>query len=129
MKKDSDEQKFLADLLAGPGDLRSATLSHGLALSRRKRHRRRVVRGGLFFLPLLVVTMLFWQREHKVSSPPEISISRVANSHVQTEHSVERSAVHLLTDAELLDLFKGHPVALVGRPGKQTLIVFDEKPN
>jgi len=33
------------------------------------------------------------------------------------------------TDAELLDLFKGHPVALVGRPGKQTLIVFDEKPN
>jgi hypothetical protein len=73
--------------------------------------------------------MLFWQREHKVSSPPEISIFRVANSHAQTEHSVERSAVHLLTDAELLDLFKGHPVALVGRPGKQTLIVFDEEPN
>jgi hypothetical protein len=35
------------------------------------------------------------------------------------------TTIRVLTDQELLDLFQGHPVALVGTPGKQKLIIFD----
>ena len=47
MKKQSDEEKLISELLAGGGELARATLAHGLTLSRRKRARRRAWRAPL----------------------------------------------------------------------------------
>jgi len=35
------------------------------------------------------------------------------------------TTIRVLTDQELLGLFQGHPLALVGTPGKQKLIISD----
>ena len=132
MKRDSDKQKLIADLLIDESDLRESTLQHGLMLSRRKRQSRRVGRASLWILPVvLVAATVLLQVRHEadrsahIRPPSDFTI----NAPAQTAHVIEGTSVRILSDTELLDLFKGRPVALVGPPGKQTLLFFDERPN
>jgi hypothetical protein len=132
MKRESDKHKLIANLLADESDLRESTLQHGLMLSRRKRQRRRAVHASLWILPFLLIaaTILFQLRYESKRTVHIPRLSRGAiNSAAQAPQVIEGTSVRILSDTELLDLFKGRPVALVGPPGKQTLLLFDEKPN
>ena len=132
MKRESDKQKLVADLLSDGSNLRESTLQRGLMLVGRKRQRRRVVQASLWILPFLLVAATVLVQLHHESKrtahiPPP---SRVAmHAPAEAPQVIEGTSVRILSDTELLDLFKGRPVALVGPPGKQTLLLFDEKPN
>src|SRR5207244_3470686 len=124
--------RLIADLLTDESDLRESTLQHGLMLSRRKRQRRRVGRASLWILPVVLIaaTVLLQVRHERdwrahIRPPSAFAINAAA----QPPRVIEGTSVRILSDAELLDLFKGRPVALVGPPGKQTLLFLDERPN
>ena len=134
MKRESEKQKLIADLLTNESDLRESTLQHGLMLLRRKRQRRRVAYASLWIVPFAITAatvLLQLRHEPKRSADIPVGSTHVAiNNARRTAPSViEGTSVRILSDAELLDLFKGRPVALVGPPGKQQLLIFDEKPN
>src|SRR6185503_15856050 len=117
MKRESDKQKLIADLLTNDSDLRDSTLQHGLLLSRRKRQRRRVAYVSLWIVPFAIVAatvLLQLRHEPKRSADIPVGPTDVAiNSARQTTPRViEGTSVRIISDAELLDLFKGRPVAL-----------------
>src|SRR5437773_2014199 len=130
MKREPDKQKLLADLLSDESGLRESTLQHGLMLSRRKRQRRRVGRASLWILPVvLIAATVLLQMRHEPDRSAHIRPPSgfAINVRAQTAHVIEGTSVRILSDTELLDLFKGRPVALVGTHGKQTLLFLDER--
>src|SRR5215211_6939225 len=110
MKKESKEEKFIAELLTQNSDLRDATLWRGMMLSRGKRLRRRITRGGFFVIAVGAATVLMLQHHRRVPGDFKIenSTSKIAAPAVALANT--NSPIRLLTDAELLDLFKGKPV-------------------
>ena len=127
MKRQSDEEKLISELLAGDGELARATLAHGLTLSRRKRARRRAWRAACFLAPVaLLAALLIHFRAAERSPLAGVQVSK--HSPAQPE-VISGTSIRVLSDAELLDFFKDRPVALVGRAGNQKLILFDESQN
>ena len=55
MKRETDKQKLVADLLTDESPLRESTLQHGLMLSRRRRQRHRIVGASLWILPFVLI--------------------------------------------------------------------------
>ena len=127
MKRESNKQKLIAELLGDDSDLRAATLQRGLILSRRKRKRRHVWRASWLVLTLVAALWLQLHHEHRESAI-QSAISK-APPQTASPNLIEGTSVRVLTDAELLDLFKDRPVALIGPSGRQRLLLFDEKPN
>src|ERR1051325_4055845 len=128
MTKHSNEQKLIDDLLSGEDDLREQTLNHGLVALRRKRVHRRAIRAGAAVAALLVLLALIHvnrERPQAVArlNPPNFKPQTIAPP--APPAVIAGTTIRVLTDQELLDLFQGHPVALVGTPGKQKLIIFD----
>jgi hypothetical protein len=121
MKTPTDNDELLADVLADDTDLRTSTLQAGLATVRRRRRARRVRTATLVLAPLLAIAALVFQRLHQPRPGPEKILSAA-----QPAPTVEGTDIRILTDEELLALFKGRPVALIGSPGHQQLILFDE---
>jgi len=128
MTKHSNEKKLLADLLEGDDNLREATLRRGLAAARGKRTQRRAIRvgavlGGVIFLLSLLHTNRDSNRPaagYKDRNPEFQSLPQPVAANV-----IAGTTIRVLSDKELLDLFSNRPVALVGRPGKQKLIIFE----
>jgi hypothetical protein len=129
MTKHSNEKKLLADLLGGDDNLREATLRRGLAAARGKRIQRRVIRVGavlggvIFVLSLLHTNNRDSNRPvagYKDRNPDFQSLPQPVAANV-----IAGTTIRVLSDKELLDLFSNRPVALVGRPGKQKLIIFE----
>src|SRR5437867_4192943 len=132
MKRQSEEEKFISELLANDGELSRSTLAHGLAVARRKRARRSAWRAAGLSAPLVILAVIFafthrggrgTMNDLKVQGP------RLTGGSTAAPRVIEGASVHILSDAELLDFFTNRPVALVGPPGKQTLILFDEGKN
>ncbi len=128
MIKPSKEQKLIDDLLSGEEDLRERTLHFGLAALQRKRLHRRAIRVGTtvaVLLVLLVLVQVNRERPQAVArlNPPNFKPQTIAPP--APPAVIAGTTIRVLTDQELLDLFQGHPVALVGTPGKQKLIIFD----
>src|SRR5437660_11202518 len=126
MKRQSDEEKFISELLGDDGELSRANLEHGRAAMRRKRARRTVWRVVSVIAPIIVVlaASLFEYRRGTQQSR--------TSGNVLAPHGPEviaGTSIRVLSDAELLEFFKDRPVALVGRPGNQRLILFDEVQN
>jgi len=125
MKKRIEDNQLFADVLEADEQFRAATLDQGLAALRRTRARRRTVRlvaGTL--LPLLVLAAMFTAQHWREKAPqfgrPELAQPAVAKT-------IEGTPIRIVSDEELLDIFKGRPVALVGQPGHQQLLLLDEK--
>ena len=121
MKTPSNNDKLLADVLAEEESLRTSTLECGLSALRQRRRARRIRTGMLIALPLVVVAAMF--------APALISFRRPVPPIVAVNPppaTVEGTAIRIISDEELLALFKDRPVALVGRPGHQQLLLLDE---
>ena len=131
MKRQSEEEKFISELLADDGELSRRTLDHGLTLMRRKRARRLAWRAAALVAPVVILAVFLFGRHGR---PPIVHQTRVERSTLSdqskaTPRVIEGTSIRILTDGELLDFFTNRPVALVGPPGKQTLILFDESKN
>src|SRR5689334_17041378 len=118
MKTESEHGKLLSDLLA-ENDLRAATLQAGLTAMRRRRFRRQLTRA----VALLVAPILVAMIAYRMSIQPR---TQRAPAVAQAPQVVPGTNIRVLTDEQLLDLFKGRPVALIGPPGNQQLLLLDQ---
>ena len=122
MKTDKDQEQLLCDVLA-EDELRKATLLRGLAEMGRVRRQRRFFRAAaVVCLPLIglmaiVGSRIFLDPKSSVQAPPRMA---------RVEENVPGTSIRLLNDEQLLELFRGRPVALVGPAGHQRLFLFDE---
>lgn len=118
-----DQEKLLKEILPRDdlADFRESSLECGLASLRRQRQRRYVLRGSVVaaLVCALSVGILLKSR-----APVP---SRVANSQPSpVSASLSSSHVKFISDEELLALFKNQPVALIGKPGQQRLVLLDK---
>jgi hypothetical protein len=113
----SEESRLLNDVLTEGRDVRSESLRAGLSALRGRRIRRRVFYATSLILLPLVITNVVLNRNVQPQSAPTVA---------RAERKIPGTEIRVLTDDELLDFFKGRPVALIGPPGDQRLIVFGE---
>src|SRR5688572_24909065 len=124
MKTPIENEKLLADVLADE-ELRASTLQAGLMALRRKRQRRVIGHAvALVLVPLAVMAMLVLRLYQSDGAPPR----RTSETITQVAPTVEGTTIRVLTDQELLAFFEGRPVALIGSPGHQQLVLFDDVP-
>lgn len=122
-----EQDRLLSELLAGDegSGFRRASLEQGLALIRRRRRARRAARGCvLALLPLAFGAAVFFSRP----SRPEVRPVSVAQSHAPgvSDRTAKAGSVEIINDEQLLALFSGRPLALVGQPGHQQLLFLDQ---
>ena len=128
MKKQSDEEKLISELLADD-ELSSRTLAHGLTAAGRKRARRHAWRATCFLAPIGVLAALLVFQNFRQLEHAEVSTVQISKQSRPQPEVISGTSIRVLSDAELLDFFKDRPVALVGRSGNQRLILFDESHN
>lgn len=122
MKTPTNQTELLADVLAEEEEaLRTSTLECGLSALRQRRRLRRIRTAALMALPLIVIAAMF-APALILQRRPVPSIAAVNPPPAM----VEGTAIRIISDEELLALFKDRPVALVGRPGHQQLVLLDE---
>ena len=124
MKNEAERNELLADVLTGETSLRATTLELGLAEMQRLRKHRRAARVAVFvWAPLLLLAAaLFFREFPKSANPPPSAL-------VNAEALIPGTSIEVLSDEQLLALFKGRPVALVGPAGHQRLLLLDEAAN
>ena len=118
-----ERERLLTEVLAGESDVREASLQAGLSALRRRRVRRSTARAVTLLVPLLLAAGLIGLRMNR---SPE---NEPRPARVSMEETIPGTRIHVLTDEQLLDLFKGRPVALIGPPGNQQLLLLDQFPN
>jgi len=115
-----ETNRILKEVLATDSTdrLRSASLEQGLTLIRRRRQVRTIVRTcAVFCLLLLPIVISMTRHSPKTVAP---ALAAVAQDQPRLQPRIER-----ITDAELLALFPGQTIALIGAPGEQRLMVAD----
>ena len=117
----------MSELLAGDerSDFRRASLEQGLAFIRRRRRARRVGRWCILaLLPPALGAAIFFSRP----SGPEVRPVSVGQSHAPriSDQIAKAGSIRIIDDEQLLGLFSGRPLALVGQPGHQQLLFLDE---
>jgi hypothetical protein len=134
MKPDPNH-RLLDELLSDdPLDqLRAATLEQGLLLVRRRRRIRRVARTsawiGMLVAIAIAVPALFRSQPASDQATQTTDSEGVIIAHAAVELPVESdtdTGVRFLTDEQLLAMFPGRPVALIGPAGDQRLVFLDE---
>jgi hypothetical protein len=110
--------------------LRESSLGHGLAALRSRRRHRAWRLGALAALPVLALaTMLLWRSPPDAVTPPAVVATAATNPALKIYPAVVASAappVPTISDEELLALFPNRPVGLLGEPGHQQLVFFDQ---
>jgi hypothetical protein len=133
--KPDPKHRLLNELLSDdPLDqLRAASLQRGLQIVRRRRRLRRVARTsgwiGILVALAIAVPTLFWSQPASDQTTQTTDSEGVITAHAAVEPPVELDAntgVRLLTDEQLLAMFPGRPVALIGPAGDQRLVFLDE---
>ncbi len=122
-----DQDRLLKEFLAGDecAGVRRASLDQGLALMRRRRRARRV--GVLCLLTAVLGAAGFLSLSSSRPGARPAQFVRTNASRVPSP-AAKASSVQIIDDDQLLALFPGRPVALVGRPGHQQLLFLDELP-
>jgi len=112
--------ELLNDVLADGDSLRERTCDAGLRAMRGRRLESRArIGAALFLAPLLMaVTLSFLHR------PAPARSSKPVVAQVET---IPGTDIRLINDQQLLDMFPGRPVALVGPSGHQQLIFFETR--
>jgi hypothetical protein len=118
-----EREKLLTEVLVDETDVRQATLRAGLSALRGRRVRRYTARVATLLVPLLLAAGLIGFRlSRSLENEPR-------PGRASMEETIPGTKIHVLTDEQLLDLFKGRPVALIGPPGNQHLLLLDQSPN
>jgi hypothetical protein len=118
-----EREKLLTEVLVNETDVRQATLQAGLSALRGRRVRRYTARVATFLIPSILAAGLIVSRMNRPFR------NEPRPTRVQMEETVPGTRIHVLTDEQLLDMFQGRPVALVGPPGNQRLLLLDQAAN
>jgi len=127
MKPTTENEELLRDMLATETPLRESTLQAGLAALRHRRRWRAVRAAMVTVAPLLLLAA--WLLRAKQLRHDLASHSTRGPIVAVTDVTVEGTRIRVLSDEDLLSFFPGRPVALVGSPGQQQLLLFDESRN
>jgi hypothetical protein len=121
MKNHFDQDELLRDVLHGRGDGNDEFLNHGLAMLRRTRVRRRMLRVASVVAPVLLLAWI-WVGQHGADPTPTISQAPNANPEalIRSVKTIPGTPIRVIGDEELLAMFAGRPVALLVNPGGNT---------
>ena len=125
MKRNDEREELLADVLANEAELRNATLEAGLQEVGRVCRRRRAMRAvTIGAMPVVISAAIICVREmlSNGEKPGDLSL------HIaRADELIPGTPIRVVNDEQLLELFQGQAVALVGQPGHQQLLLFDER--
>jgi hypothetical protein len=129
---------FLKDTFTGDDldELRQASLERGLAaLRRRRRSRQAASATGVAAVALLFATVWLSRQAAQPNAPATLPHVQIAanpapvatiRDEIAVSAKATPSGAKILSDDELLALFPHQQVALIGAPGHQQLLVFDD---
>lgn len=128
--KRSDQDQLLQELLtdAAWSKFRGDSLEQTVRALRQRQRTTRFARIGLLALAPVLVSLGLWINfrapnvtvtRQEISSPPPI---------VEIRPTRPAEPVEQITKEELLALFPGRALALIGPPGERQLIFFDSPP-
>ena len=124
MKK-RPEDNLLGDVFPKAADFRADSLERMLCAARQQRRRRTAVHvSGIVTLALGLFVLLLNTR-NKVERPAT-QVATIAPPSRNNFPTVPGTRIRVLSDEELLALFKDRPVALMGPPEARQFIVLDE---
>jgi hypothetical protein len=117
-----DKNELLNDILgdAELNAIRDASLTRGLGAMHARARRRRQFQVVAIAAPLLLLA-LRWHFQ----PTQKVVLTSVANAPASTA-SEDGDKVKYINEKELLALFPGRPIALIGEPGHQRFILLDE---
>ncbi len=124
----SEQDRLLGEILAGDevAGFRQASLERGLTALRRRQRQRALRTGVLALTPLFVALGFLLSRPHGGNLPGGTSTG--APPVLAAAATIAASPVKFITDDELIALFPGRAVALIGKPGHQQFLFLDELP-
>ncbi len=105
--------------------VRRRSLALGLAVARRRRHRANWTKSALISVVAICLFVWMWQGEfvrNRVSS--QTSETKITTAVGQ--NAKNPAAVRFISDEELLALFPGRSLALIGPPGHKELVFLDQ---
>jgi hypothetical protein len=111
--------------------LRESTLNRSLAALRIRRRLRMLRNGALVALPVLLLTaVMFWRAPSSPTpsvSAPAVTVATIPVLKIYPAVTAAAVApVPTISDQELLALFANRSVGLLGKPGQQKLVFFDQ---
>jgi len=109
--------------------LREASLNRGLAAVRTKRRRHMLRNSTLAAMPmLLLMAVLFWRTPSEpVPVAKALPIAAIPSLKIYPAiKTADMAPVPTISDKELLALYPNRSVGLLGKPGQQKLVFFDE---
>jgi hypothetical protein len=116
--KNSPEQELLGDVMVEPA-FRAASLQHTLRILDRERRRRKRAAVGIT-LAAIVGALLVVRTERS----KEVSYGR---AQIAAAKNVPGTKIQIISDEELLALFPGRSVALIGPADHRQLVFLDER--
>ena len=110
---------------------REQTLQRTLRYASRLRRRREFNRrAALLMLPLVLLVggLLLFRPPHWFQKPqsPQLAHGLHVADPLGSPRTIPGTDIRILSDEDLFALLKGRPIALVGPPGHQRLILLDE---
>jgi hypothetical protein len=132
--KRPEHDDLLKEILADEGleTFRTSSLDAGLTILRARRRNRNIRLCILTAAPLLALAaVLFWRGHPEEVAPRQVmAVAPAATNPVLKIYPAPNVAdgppIKIITDAELLALFPNRPVGLIGEPGRQRLVFFDQ---
>lgn len=124
--KPSEQDRLLKGILTcdASSGLRQASLEHALLFIRRRRRRRWAVGAGVLgSVPFLLLLGIFVTRVP--TAPPRPVVHSPVPSVASLSPEMKSGEVRFITDNELLALFGDRAVGLIGKPGHQMLVFYD----
>ena len=121
--KPSEKQKLLAEILPGEdaADFERASLARGLAGLRRRRRRGYLIRASALVVVVGLVTLGIFLKEHDA-----VRRGAADTQLASAPAAVVAPHVEVISDDELLAMFPGRSLALIGKPGQQRLVFLDK---
>lgn len=122
---------------SGAEEFKRASLSESLAHLRRRKRWKGITQAMAFLLLAGAGVWLLLPFEKParpktalpaLAASAPVTPSAVVTNETAVADAVPDSPIELIDDAQLLALFPGQTVALIGPPGDQRLLVFQEPP-
>ena len=129
--KPAKHDPLLKELLADASleAVRRQSLEQGMAVARRRRQRANWAKGGLIAASLVAALWLLIPIKQNPAARNRVAHAPAATNAVvpATDSSAarNRATVLFISDDELLALFPGRSLALIGPPGRMTLVFLE----
>jgi hypothetical protein len=126
--KTPERDELLDEILSGDNasNLRETSLDRTLQAVCRQQRLHHTIRGVGAVAIVGLVASVVWGR-HRLSQQPQIATGSQNAGQVEAAKTVPGTSIRVINDDELLAMFPGRPVALVGGPENRQFVLLDEK--